>query len=89
MPRRWWEWLFESMYREVWAARKDEDARKAAAKKLREDTEARMRDEYEALDRRMYLRYSHTKGVWIESLSPRQRWLVNRALAVIGSPLRW
>jgi hypothetical protein len=86
---RFFEWLFMVMFREVWAARKAEDARKAEANRLRDEAIARARAERDALDGRVYLRYSHAKGMWLESLSPRQRWLFNRALAAIGSPPLW
>lgn len=86
---RFFEWLFMVMFREVWAARQAVDARTAEANRLRDEAIAHARSECAALDGRVYLRYSHAKGMWLESLSPRQRWLVNRALAAIGSPPPW
>ncbi|MDQ7996072.1 MAG: hypothetical protein AAGC76_09485 [Luteibacter sp.] len=80
------EWLSMVMFREVWAARQAQEARKAEAERRRDEHESRLRAEFDALDRRTYLRYSHAKGQWVHAISPRERFVIARAMAIIGIP---
>ncbi len=84
MPRRWWEWLFEAIYREVLAARKAEDARLREAQRLADEVTASLAAKRASLDGRNRCRYSHTRGAWLQMASPRDVFDIRYAIALCG-----
>jgi hypothetical protein len=84
MPRRCWEWLFAAMYREVWAARQAEDARLREAQRQAEDVNARLAAKRASLDGRARCRYSHTRGAWLQTVSPRDMFDIQYAIVLCG-----
>lgn len=84
MPLRWWEWLFAAMYREVLAARQAEDARLREAKREADEVTARLAAKRASLDGRARCRYSHARGTWLKTVSPRDVFDIQYAIALCG-----
>jgi hypothetical protein len=83
---RFFEWLSMMVFPEARAARQAEEARKAEVKRRQDERASQLKAEFDTLDRRAYLRYSHAKGEWYVSISPRDRFVIDRALAIVGIP---